>query len=130
MQQTNILRDVREYLLDGRIYLPRDELERFGARLAVDGRGELDDPQANLAALLRLCAARAEDWYSLGLRLIPHLDSRSRACCLAMTGIYRQLLARIPSSPALVNDRRLSLSGPAKARIAVAALARATGGRG
>lgn len=130
LQQTNILRDVREDLLNGRIYLPRDEVERFGVRLAVDGGGELDDPHANLAALLRFCAARADDWYSLGLRLIPHLDSRSRACCLAMAGIYRQLLFRIKSSPALVYDRRLSLSGPAKARVAAAALARATSGRG
>ncbi|WP_245846855.1 presqualene diphosphate synthase HpnD [Mycobacterium szulgai] len=130
LQQTNILRDVREDLLNGRVYLPREDLERFGVSLAVDGHGELADPDANLAALLRFCAERAEDWYSLGLRLIPHLDARSRACCLAMAGIYRQLLARIKSSPALVYDRRLSLSGPAKIRVAAAALARATSGRG
>jgi 15-cis-phytoene synthase len=125
LQQTNILRDVREDLLNGRIYLPQDELDRFGVRLAVDANGELDDPQAQLAALLRFCAARAEDWYSLGLRLIPHLDRRSAACCLAMSGIYRQLLGRIKVSPASVYDRRLSLSGVQKARVAAAALSKA-----
>jgi 15-cis-phytoene synthase len=125
LQQTNILRDVREDLLNGRIYLPQDELDRFGVRLAVDANGELDDPQAQLAALLRFCAARAEDWYSLGLRLIPHLDRRSAACCLAMSGIYRQLLGRIKESPARVYDRRLSLSGLQKARVAAAALSKA-----
>jgi phytoene synthase len=125
LQQTNILRDVREDLLNGRIYLPRDELDRFGVRLTVDDTGELDDPQARLAALLRFCAARAEDWYSLGLRLIPHLDRRSAACCVAMSGIYHQLLARIKASPAIVYDRRLSLSGAQKARVAAGALARA-----
>ena len=125
LQQTNILRDVREDLLNGRIYLPQDELDRFGVRLAVDAYGELDDPQAQLAALLRFCAARAEDWYSLGLRLIPHLDRRSAACCLAMSGIYRQLLGRIKESPARVYDRRLSLSGLQKARVAAAALSKA-----
>jgi 15-cis-phytoene synthase len=125
LQQTNILRDVREDLLNGRIYLPQDELDRFGVRLAVDAYGELDDPQAQLAALLRFCAARAEDWYSLGLRLIPHLDRRSAACCLAMSGIYRQLLGRIKVSPARVYDRRLSLSGLQKARVAAAALSKA-----
>jgi 15-cis-phytoene synthase len=125
LQQTNILRDVREDLLNGRIYLPQDELDRFGVRLAVDANGELDDPQAQLAALLRFCAARAEDWYSLGLRLIPHLDRRSAACCLAMSGIYRQLLGRIKVSPARVYDRRLSLSGLQKARVAAAALSKA-----
>jgi len=125
LQQTNILRDVREDLLNGRIYLPQDDLDRFGVRLAVDANGELDDPQAQLAALLRFCATRAEDWYSLGLRLIPHLDRRSAACCLAMSGIYRQLLGRIKLSPASVYDRRLSLSGVQKARVAAAALSKA-----
>ena len=125
LQQTNILRDVREDLLNGRIYLPQDDLGRFGVRLGVDANGELDDPQAQLAALLRFCAARAEGWYSLGLRLIPHLDRRSAACCLAMSGIYRQLLGRIKVSPASVYDRRLSLSGVQKARVAAAALSKA-----
>ncbi len=116
LQQTNILRDIREDLLNGRIYLPQAELNRFGVRLAVDEAGELDDPDGRLAALLRFCASRAEDWYSLGLRLVPHLDRRSAACCLAMSGIYRDLLARIKASPARVYDRRLSLSGVQKAR--------------
>ena len=125
LQQTNILRDVREDLLNGRIYLPQGELDRFGVRLTVDERGELDDPDGQLAALLRFCAVRAEDWYSLGLRLIPHLDRRSAACCLAMSGIYRHLLTIIKTSPASVYDRRLSLSGTQKARVAAVALARA-----
>jgi phytoene synthase len=125
LQQTNILRDVREDLLNGRIYLPHDELARFGVDLAVDELGELDDPDGNLAALLRFCAVRAENWYSLGLRLIPYLDRRSAACCLAMSGIYRHLLTSIQLSPSAVYDRRLSLSGAEKARVAVAALAKA-----
>jgi 15-cis-phytoene synthase len=125
LQQTNILRDVREDLLNGRIYLPQNELDRFGVGLAIDANGELDDPQAQLAALLRFCAARAEDWYSLGLRLIPHLDRRSAACCLAMSGIYRQLLGRIKVAPASVYDQRLSLSGVQKAGVAAAALSKA-----
>jgi 15-cis-phytoene synthase len=125
LQQTNILRDVREDLLNGRIYLPQGELDRFGVRLSVDELGELDDPNGQLAALLRFCASRAEDWYSLGLRLIPHLDRRSAACCLAMSGIYRHLLTIIKASPASVYDRRLSLSGTQKARVAALALARA-----
>jgi 15-cis-phytoene synthase len=125
LQQTNILRDVREDLLNGRIYLPQGELDQFGVRLSVDELGELDDPNGQLAALLRFCASRAEDWYSLGLRLIPHLDRRSAACCLAMSGIYRHLLTIIKASPASVYDRRLSLSGTQKARVAALALARA-----
>ncbi|WP_445166233.1 presqualene diphosphate synthase HpnD [Mycolicibacterium sp. Dal123E01] len=125
LQQTNILRDVREDLLNGRIYLPQSELDRFGVQLIVDEFGELHDPDGHLAALLRFCSARAEDWYSLGLRLVPHLDRRSAACCLAMSGIYRHLLTIIKASPASVYDRRLSLSGVQKGRVAAIALARA-----
>ncbi|MCV7123756.1 presqualene diphosphate synthase HpnD [Mycobacterium lacus] len=123
LQQTNILRDVREDLLNGRIYLPRDELERFGVRLGLDDTGALDDPDGRLAALLRFSADRAADWYSLGLRLIGHLDRRSAACCATMSAIYRHQLAVIKASPAIVYDRRISLSGRKKARLAAAALA-------
>lgn len=125
LQQTNILRDVREDLLNGRVYLPQDELERFGVRLRLTDDGSLDDPDGHLAALLRHAAARAQDWYCLGLRLVPHLDRRSAACCLAMAGIYRDLLGRIAADPTRVYRGRTSLTGWQKARVATVALARA-----
>jgi phytoene synthase len=123
LQQTNILRDIREDLGNGRIYLPQDELDRFGVDLRVDDLGALDDPAGQLAAYIRYAAARAGDWYSLGLRLVPHLDRRSAACCRAMAGIYHHLLGRIADDPALVYDQRLSLSVAQKARVAMTALA-------
>jgi phytoene synthase len=128
LQQTNILRDIREDLGNGRIYLPKDELDRFGVDLRVDDLGALDDPAGRLAAYIRYAAARAGDWYSLGLRLVPHLDRRSAACCRAMSGIYHHLLGRIADDPALVYDQRLSLGVAQKARVAVTALV-AGGGR-
>lgn len=99
------------------------KLDRLGVRLRLDDTGALDDPDGRLAALLRFSADRAADWYSLGLRLIPHLDRRSAACCAAMSGIYRRQLALIRASPAVVYDRRISLSGLKKAQVAAAALA-------
>ncbi|HEY0472520.1 MAG TPA: presqualene diphosphate synthase HpnD [Kribbella sp.] len=123
LQQTNILRDIREDLGNGRIYLPQDELDRFGVEVRFDEFGALDDPDGRLAAYIRYAAGRAGDWYSLGLRLVPHLDRRSAACCRAMSGIYHHLLGRIAADPALVYDRRLSLSVAQKARVALAALA-------
>ncbi|TCC48919.1 squalene synthase HpnD [Kribbella capetownensis] len=123
LQQTNILRDIREDLGNDRIYLPADELERFGVRLTFDERGNLDDPQGRLAAYIRFATGRAQDWYSLGWRLLPSLDWRSGASCRAMSGIYHHLLRRIAANPVLVYDRRLSLSAGEKAQVAIASLA-------
>jgi phytoene synthase len=124
LQQTNILRDVREDLGNGRIYLPQSELAEWGIDLRTDAAGDLDDPQGRLAAYLRHAATRAEDWYGLGLRLVPHLDRRSAACCTAMAGIYRHLNQRIAADPVQVYDKRLRLSGAEKARVALGSLVR------
>ncbi len=123
LQQTNILRDVREDLGNGRVYLPADELERFGIELRTDAAGDLDDPEGHLASYLRFAAARAGDWYGLGLRLVPALDRRSAACCTAMAGIYRDLNTVIGSDPVQVYDKRLSLSTARKAWVALTSLA-------
>jgi 15-cis-phytoene synthase len=129
LQQTNILRDIREDLGNGRVYLPADELERFGVELRLDDTGALDDPQGRLAGYIRYAASRAEDWYCLGMRLVPHLDRRSAASCRAMAGIYHHLLMRIAGDPVSVYDRRLSLSGAEKIRVAVGSLAAGAGER-
>jgi phytoene synthase len=122
LQQTNILRDIREDLVNGRVYLPADELEQFGVELRLDDAGALID-DGGLTALIRHSAQRARAWYADGLRLVPLLDRRSAASAIAMSGIYRELLERIAAQPALVLDRRLSLSGWTKAGVAARALA-------
>ncbi len=123
LQQTNILRDIREDLLAGRIYLPQRELERFGVQLALDERGGLVDKEGGLAALIEFAAGRARGWYDRGLRLTPMLDRRSAACTTAMSGIYRRLLDLIAADPTIVYQQRLSLSGWQKAGVAARALA-------
>lgn len=122
LQQTNILRDVREDLLNGRIYLPAEELESAGVTLRVRSDGVLDDPEGALADLLRDAAVRARRWYDEGLQLVGMLDRRSAACTSAMAGIYRRLLDDITADPRAVYDRRLSVSGPKKALVAARAL--------
>lgn len=124
LQQTNILRDIREDLQNGRIYLPREDLDRFGVELRLGPDGALVDDDGGLSALIRWSADRARTWYDDGLRLVPLLDRRSAACCAAMAGIYRRLLDRIAADPSLVFDRRLSLSTWQKSGVAVRALAR------
>jgi phytoene synthase len=122
LQQTNILRDIREDLINGRTYLPQDDLDRFGVELALDERGALVDEDGGLSALIRFSSERARGWYRDGLRLAPLLDWRSKASCLAMSGIYRQLLNRIDAEPSLVFTQRLSLSGREKAVVALKSL--------
>jgi phytoene synthase len=121
LQQTNILRDIREDLANGRVYLPLDELDRFGVELRLDDAGVLVD-DGSLTALVRFSAARARGWYDDGSRLVPLLDRRSAACCSAMSGIYRRLLDRIAAEPATIRDRRLSLSGWEKTGVALRAV--------
>jgi 15-cis-phytoene synthase len=122
LQQINVLRDIREDLGNGRIYLPQHDLDRFGVQLRLDESGVLEDPDGQLSALIRHSADRAYQWYAHGSRLIPLLDRRSAACCAAMSGIYLRLLDRIAARPSLVFDRRLSLSGWQKAEVAMRAL--------
>jgi phytoene synthase len=123
LQQTNILRDVREDLLNGRVYLPQAELRAAGVVLTVDATGRLGGPQDALTEYLRTSAARAEEWYSRGLALLGLLDRRSAACCGAMAGIYLRLNRRIQAEPEAVLASRLSLPGWEKAVVAARSLA-------
>lgn len=125
LQQTNILRDIREDFLLGRVYLPSGELAQFGVQLQLDDAGALHDPDARLAAYIGFAAERAEHWYDLGLRLLPQLDHRSTASCAAMAGIYHHLLLRIRDNPTAVYERRMSLPPHEKGRVALSALAKA-----
>jgi phytoene synthase len=122
LQQTNILRDIREDLMGGRVYLPQGELDEFGVQLALDERGALADKEGNLARLIDFSAERARRWYADGWRLMPLLDRRSAASTGAMSGIYRRLLDRISADPTAVYTQRMSLSGREKAGVAVRAL--------
>ncbi|MDL4774879.1 MULTISPECIES: presqualene diphosphate synthase HpnD [Thermomonosporaceae] len=122
LQLTNILRDVREDRLNGRIYLPAEDLAKFGCTLAQDETGRFTDPPQRLNDLIRFEAARARSWYDEGLRLLPMLDRRSAACTAAMAGIYRRLLERIADRPSIALDSRMSLPNWQKAVVAARAL--------
>jgi phytoene synthase len=103
LQLTNILRDIVEDREMGRIYLPSDDIARFGAD------PELTGPADSVAALVAFEAVRAREWFDEGLQLLPLLDHRSRACVGAMAGIYRRLLTRITARPGAVLEGRVSL---------------------
>ncbi len=125
LQLTNILRDIREDFGNGRVYLPADDLARFGCSVTPGGRDGQAALQADAALerLVRFEAQRALQWYDVGLRLMPLLDRRSAACTGAMAGIYLRLLEQISADPAAALARRLSVPGRAKALVAVRSLA-------
>jgi squalene synthase HpnD len=128
LQLTNILRDVREDLENHRVYLPAEDLDRYGVRLALDSHALITGPRFPLVELMRFEADRARTWYARGLELLPMLDARSAACCAAMAGIYRRLLDRIAARPDLALDRRVSLPTREKVVVAIGSLARAAAG--
>jgi 15-cis-phytoene synthase len=126
LQLTNILRDVREDFLNNRIYLPKEDLDKFGIEFAPFGAPEpfpSETMQARFANLVEFEANRAREWYGSGLRLLATIDRRSAACTGAMAGIYRRLLERIARNPHAVLEGRMSLPGSEKALVAAQALA-------
>jgi len=131
LQLTNILRDIREDYQNGRVYLPAEDLDRFGCSLdalagSLNGAASaagLNGAAEPLARLIGFEAERARSWYATGLRLMPMLDRRSAASAGAMAGIYRRLLERIAAAPAEVVKGRLSLSTGEKITVAVRSLA-------
>ncbi len=124
LQLTNILRDIVEDYRNGRIYLPGEDFDRFGATLDGAGNGAAGTgSQDSLVKLVSFEADRARDWYATGLRLMPLLDRRSAACTGAMAGIYFRLLEHISATPAAVLRERVSLSTREKAMVAARSLA-------
>jgi phytoene synthase len=125
LQLTNILRDVREDAGNGRIYLPAEDLARFHCE--PEGFGlEVPPPGQDFRGLILFEARRAQGYFDEGLRLLPMLDRRSRACVGAMAGIYHRVLERIVAEPEAVLRGRVSLPGWEKAYVALSGL---VGGR-
>ncbi len=111
-QLTNIIRDVKEDAAMGRIYLPREDLERFGrtsAELAA-GRTQNGTQTAAFRPLLEFEASRARAYYAAADELIPLVDEDSAGCLWALVEIYRRLLQRIAERQYDVFSEKISLS--------------------
>ncbi len=95
-QLTNILRDVREDAERGRIYLPLEDLRRFGVapRQLAEMRDEhgLTEP---MRELLQWEARRAEEYYQSSEQLLPLIDADSRPALWVLVTIYHRLLLKI-----------------------------------
>jgi phytoene synthase len=118
LQQINIMRDVAEDWRLGRVYLPEDELERFGVTEDDIAGGRVGP---GWRALMEQQARRAEAYMGEGLRLLPLLDRRCALGVRAFAGVYRGLLVQMRERGYDVFSQRPHLSAVGKVR-AVAAL--------
>jgi phytoene synthase len=106
-QLTNIIRDVGEDALRGRIYLPVSELQQFDVKAHEITRRQYSD---RFVALMRFQAERAHRLYDEALALLPAEDRRSQKPGLMMASIYRTLLREIESDGFQVLQQRVSLT--------------------
>lgn len=118
-QLTNILRDVKEDAQAGRIYLPQEDLRRFGYT-ADDLHAGVRD--GRFTALMRFEIARAEQFYREAAELNEWLEPDGRVVFRAMLGIYRGLLDEIKRHEGDVFTHRVRLSSWRKLRIAAGSL--------
>ena len=106
-QLTNIIRDVGEDALRGRIYLPVSELQQFDVK-AHEILNRL--PSARFLALMKFQGERAQRLYDEALALLPPADRRSQKPGLMMASIYRTLLAEIERDDYPVLKQRVRLT--------------------
>ena len=111
MQLTNILRDVKEDAERDRIYLPQDEMARFGYTEQDLMRGVVND---SFRALMAFQVDRARGYYESSRRLFPLIHPEARACPTVLHATYSGLLGRIESSGYNVFKKRIGLSKPTK----------------
>jgi phytoene synthase len=106
-QLTNIIRDVGEDARKNRIYLPMDELQKFGVTAADILNGVYSE---RFARLMAFQAQRANSIYEKALASLPAQDRRAQRAGLIMAAIYRATLAEIERDGFKVLDRRTSLT--------------------
>jgi 15-cis-phytoene synthase len=108
LQMTNIIRDVGKDLRSGRIYLPQEDLARFGY-----SEMELQDRQHNerFVRLMEFEAARAREFFSRAAEALPPEDRRAMVPAEIMSSIYRGLLRRMELDQFRVFEKEYRLSG-------------------
>jgi phytoene synthase len=114
LQLTNILRDVREDAEMGRIYVPQEDLRRFGIPDDALLRGE---PGEGWGALVAFEAQRARELFESGYEVLRYIPRRAGACVQTMAGIYEGILQKIERDPYLPLRERAALSKSEKLRV-------------
>jgi phytoene synthase len=125
LQLTNILRDVGSDLANGRLYVPIDELDRFGCTEADLRRGTLTAP---VVALLRHQAARAREYYARARAARPAGAAKRLVAAEIMAAIYRAILDRIEARQYDVFSTTVRVPRPRRALIAASTWMRVLAG--
>lgn len=126
LQLTNIIRDVGPDLSRGRIYLPTEDLARFGCSEADLGAGATSE---RVRRLLAYECARAREYYEKAERELPRVDRRRMVAARIMAGIYHAILDRIEMSGYDVFGETIRVPRPRRAIIAATLWARVMCGR-
>ena len=116
LQLTNIIRDVKEDVSRGRVYLPAEDLRRFNCTKADLAAGVLTGPVKNL---LRFECSRAREQYTLAAQAMPPGCARKLVAAEIMGGIYFEILERIERSGYDVFSSRIRVPKPARAFVAL-----------
>jgi len=122
LQITNIVRDIRTDLARGRVYLPLEDLRRFGCSEADLAAGVVTPA---VRALLAFECERAQAHYERAERELPAEDRRAMVAARIMGGIYHAILRRIERSGYDVFQGKVRVPRPQRAAIAAAIWARA-----
>ena len=117
-QLTNILRDVEQDFALGRVYLPQEDLERFGCRASELAAAPPSKPAREL---FRFEAQRARGFYEEGAALLPLIEEDSRAALWALARIYGGLLGKMEARDYDVTSSRVRLSAAEKTWIVLRA---------
>ena len=118
-QLTNILRDMKEDAERGRVYLPAEDLTRFGV---AESQFCERTTSAEARQLFRFEAARARSYYEESRRLVGMVGKESRKSLWALIEIYSELLRRIEKRDYEVLAERIRLSAAEKFWILIRAL--------
>ena len=122
LQLTNIIRDVAVDLAAGRVYLPQEDLRRFGCSEEDLRKGELTD---RVRALIRFECDRARTYYENAQRALPSADARALIAARIMGAIYFEILRSIERAHYDVFSRVIRV--PRRRRAVIAATTWAQG---
>jgi phytoene synthase len=121
-QLSNFIRDIAEDLARGRVYLPMEDLDRFGVRRADLAAGQVTD---GVRELLRFEIARTREVYRYAWDGIAMLHPSSRPCVQAAHTLYGGILGAVEKAQYQILGRRVRVGRLTRVRFGLPAYLRA-----